>query len=167
MNESRSLDVAQDEKFQKYEWLIQRIGWGLWAAIVIAALAGLLGAGPLSHAKSSASDGSLTVRFDRFLHYHTPTVLEVFVNSRREQSQPIRLKLSRSFLDRIRFDRIEPEPEGQLLADDGVVYTFPLEGTPEFSKMLFHFEFEHFGGSSGHVELVGGGSASIQQFVYP
>jgi hypothetical protein len=167
MSQTRNLDLPQDDSFQKSEWRIQRAGWAAWIAITIAALAGLLGTGPLSHADSSASDGSLSVQFDRFLHYHQPAAIEVFVNSRGADNRPLRLKLSRSFLDRIQMLRIEPEPEGQSLAEDGVVYSFTKESAPEFSKVLFHFEYEYFGNTKAIVELVGGGSASFQQFVYP
>lgn len=167
MSQTGSLDVQHDDSFQKSEWRIQRIGWAAWSAIVIAALAGLLGTGPLSHADSSAADGSLSVKFDRFAHYHRPSMLEVFINSRGASNQPLRLKVSQAFLDRIQILRIEPEPEEQLLSGDGVVYSFSQEGRPEFSKVLFHFEFERFGKSRGSVELIGSPSASFQQFVYP
>jgi hypothetical protein len=167
MSQTRSLDVQHDDAFQKSEWRIQRVGWAAWSAIVIAALAGLLGTGPLSHADSSASDGSLSVKYDRFLHYHKPAVLEVLVNSRAEDDQPLRLKLSRSFLDRIQILRIEPEPEEQSLAENGVIYAFTQEGAPDLFKVLFHFEYEKFGNTTGSVELIGGGSAGFQQFVYP
>jgi hypothetical protein len=167
MTQTRHLDIQQDESFQKSEWQIQRVGWATWAAIVIAALAGLLGTGPLSHANSSASDGSLSIQYDRFLHYHQPTAIEVLVNSRGAGGEPLRLKLSRSFLDRIQMLRIEPEPEEQSVATDGVIYAFTQDGAPELSKVLFHFEYEKFGKTKGSVERVGGGSTSFQQFVYP
>jgi hypothetical protein len=167
MSQTRHLDIQQDESFQKSEWQIQRVGWATWAAFVIAALAGLLGTGPLSHADSSASDGSLSIQYDRFLHYHQPTAIEVLVNSRGADDAPLRLKLSRSFLDRIQMLRIEPEPEEQSLAADGVVYAFTQEGVSKLSKVMFHFEYEKFGHTKASVERVGGGSASFQQFVYP
>jgi hypothetical protein len=167
MSQTRSLDIQQDDSFQNSEWRIQRVGWAAWIAIGIAALAGLLGTGPLSHADSSSSDGTLRVHYDRFLHYHKPTLLEVMINSRAEGDQPLRLKVSQAFLDRVQILRIEPEPRQQSLSAGGVVYAFAKEGAPEFNKVLFHFEFERFGKSRGSVELIGGGSASFQQFVYP
>jgi hypothetical protein len=167
MSQSKSLEVQHDDSFQKSEWRIQRAGWAAWIAIVVAALAGLLGTGPMSHADSTASDGSLRLQFDRFLHYHKPTALEVLVTARADERQPLRLKLSRSFLDRIQILRIEPDPQEQSLADDGVVYSFAQEGAPDLIKVLFHFEYEYFGNTNGSVELVGGDSARFQQFVYP
>ena len=163
----KTLDLPQDEPFQKREWKIQRVGWALWGLVLVAALAGLLGTGPLSHAEVSAPDGSVIVKYDRFLHYHQPSVLEVLVPSRGQDDSPLRLKVSRTFLDRVQIVRIEPEPDEQQVADDGIVYTFAKEGTPELSKLLFHFEFEQFGSSNGLVELMNGGSADLQQFVYP
>jgi hypothetical protein len=167
MSETRTLEVQHDDSFQKSEWRIQRLGWAAWIAIVIAALAGLLGTGPLSHADSSAPDGSLSVVYDRFLHYHKPAAIEVLVDSGGADDGPLRLKLSRSFLDRIQMLRIEPEPEEQSLAADGVVYAFTQVGAPELGKVMFHFEYERFGNTKGSVERVGGESIRFQQFVYP
>jgi len=162
----RTLDVPHDDSFQRTEWRLQRVGWAAWAAIVLAALAGLLGTGPLSHARSSATDESISVNYDRFLHYHQPTVLEVLVR-RLEGDGQIHLKLNRSLLDRIQIIRIEPEPKERKLAADGVVCVFAHDGTPEVGKVQIHYEFEDFGPSSGRIELIGHGSASFQQFVYP
>jgi hypothetical protein len=143
------------------------VGWVVWAGIVGAALAGLLGTGPLSHARSSATDESISVSYDRFLHYHQPTVLEVLVHGLEGDGGRIQLKLNRSFLDRIQIIRIEPEPEERKLASDGVVYLFSHDGALDVGKVQFHYEFEDFGPSSGRIQLVGRDSASFQQFVYP
>ena len=72
-----SLEVEDLPSFQRKEWRIQRIGWVAWALVLLAGMLGLIGSGPLSSTSSSATDESLTVRYDRFLHYHQPTTFEV------------------------------------------------------------------------------------------
>ena len=59
MADNERLKLEEKPVFQRLEWRIQRVGWVLWAAIVIAACAGLMGRGPLSATEASAPDGSL------------------------------------------------------------------------------------------------------------
>src|SRR5215213_620951 len=95
------LELAQDPAFQKREWRLQRIAWVAWAALVIAGLAGLLGTGPLSKREISSSDGRLTVVYDRFVHYHHSTAIEMTLRPENENDDELRLHLSQALLDRI------------------------------------------------------------------
>ena len=53
------LQIHQDLCQERREWKIQRVGWLLMALMLVAALAGLLGPGPLSStiAEDSRSTG--------------------------------------------------------------------------------------------------------------
>ena len=61
------LELATDDAFQQIEWRIQRIGWLVWAMLLLAALLGLTGSGWLSGAEVTSDDGAVTVKYDRFL----------------------------------------------------------------------------------------------------
>ena len=73
------LELETDESFQRSEWRIQRAGWIVWSLVIIAGLIGLLGSGPMSHKETAATDGSLKIDYDRYLHYHHPTQLTLSV----------------------------------------------------------------------------------------
>jgi hypothetical protein len=161
------LDLQEDPKFQETEWRLQRLAWVIWAALIVAALLGLLGPGPLSNSESSTPDGLLTVGYERFLHYHHPTQLEISLLSSGRSEEPARIRVSRSLLDRIQILRIEPEPERSELSPDGIVYTFPQAEATEHGKVLFHVEFEKSGTTTGQIGLVGAEPATFSQFVYP
>jgi len=73
------LDINQDLAFQRRSWSLQRIGWGLIALVLIAALLGLFGHGPLSEA--TTDDPSLPIRlaYERFGRFGSPLVLRIRV----------------------------------------------------------------------------------------
>jgi hypothetical protein len=153
--------------FQKREWRSQRIAWVLWAGLVIAGLAGLVGSGPLSSQEISSSDGRLTVTYNRFVHYHHSTTLEVQMQPENETDDQLRLQISQSLLDRMEIQRIEPEPSSRELASDGTWYVFQCERGVSTAKVVFHVEYDEFGGGVGELRLASSEPVRLKPFVYP
>ncbi|HYO23548.1 MAG TPA: hypothetical protein VEQ85_01215 [Lacipirellulaceae bacterium] len=158
------LEIDLDERFQRREWHVQRAAWVLWAAVIAAGLSGVLGSGPLSSTTSAADDQSLTVAYDRFLHYHHPTRLEL-VLAQGVGDEP-RVTLSRELLDAVRISSIEPPPVRTELADAGVAYIFRGDVTAG-AKIVYFLEYETLGPCGGTIQLAGRSPAVIRQFVYP
>ena len=167
MSANRQLDLEEDEAFEKAEWRVQRIGWLLWALVLIAGLAGLLGTGPLSNAQATTPDGDLTVSYDRFLHYHQPAQLEIELRGRDQNAEGADLKVSQTLLNRIQIHRIQPEPERRQIVPDGVIYSFARSSDAQTCKIVFHIEFERMGKSVGGLGLSGNEPVYFNQFVYP
>jgi hypothetical protein len=163
--EREDLELETDELFQRNEWRIQRVGWVVWSLVIIAAIIGLLGSGPMSHKEIVAADGSLTIAYDRYLHYHHPTQLTLSVGE--IAGGELRIKFNRELLDRLQVERIEPEPTKSELTDDGVIYTFLKTASSQNAKVIFHVDYEHFGANHGMVEVVGHQPVTVNQFVYP
>lgn len=162
---SEDLQLDTDDSFQRNEWRVQRVGWVVWTVVIVAGFIGLLGPGPISQAKIAASDGSLTVAYDRYLHYHHPTQLTLSVGEVADGE--LQIKFDRALLDRLQVERIEPEPLKSELADDGVVYKFLQRPSSQNVKVIFHVDYEQFGASRGTVEVVGHEPVTLAQFVYP
>ena len=162
---SEELQLDTDDAFQRNEWRIQRVGWIVWTLVIVAGVIGLLGSGPMSRAETVAPDGSLTIAYDRYLHYHHPTQLMLSVGEIADDE--LRIKLNRALLDRLQIQRIEPEPSQAELADDGVIYTFLQQPSARNAKVILHVDYEHFGANHGTVELVGHEPVTLKQFVYP
>jgi hypothetical protein len=164
---SERLELEQDPLFQRREWRVQRFGWILWAAVIGAGLAGLLGPGPLSEREALSADGRLEVRYNRFAHHHHPTVLKVTMQPEDETQDKLRLHLSQSLLDRIEVTRIEPEPTSRELSSNGAWYEFRCEpGLPD-AKVVFHYQCNEMGSGGGELRLAGSDSVALEQFVYP
>jgi hypothetical protein len=163
----RGIDLENHDALQQTEWRTQRVCWFLWSAIIVAAGLGLLGPGPLSAARNSNADGALTVTYDRFLHYHHPTELRITIGGATGVGDEVKLKLNQALLNRIRIQRIEPEPVRASLAGDGIVYAFSASDSTDLREIVFHVDFERIGRSRGTIAVNGKAPIVVSQFVYP
>ena len=163
----RGIDLEDNKSLQRKEWLTQRVGWVLWSAILFAGCLGLLGSGPLSSARNTDSDGTFSVEYNRFLHYHHPTELRVLISDSLAAGRELEVKLTQGLLNRVQIKRIEPEPMRASLVGNGVVYTFSRLDSANSSEIVFHLDFERIGQSRGIIEVDGKVPIVLSQFVYP
>jgi hypothetical protein len=163
----RGIDLEDHESLQRIEWRTQRVGWFVWSTIIVAACLGLLGPGPLSAARDSDANGTLTVAYDRFLHYHHPTEIRITLGNLSRAGGELELTLSQELLDRMQIRRIEPEPVRASLGGGGVVYKFSRSDSADPSEIVFHVDFERIGPSHGTIKVNGKEPIVLNQFVYP
>ncbi len=159
------LEHDRDLRFQRREWAIQRGGWLVMMAIIVAALIGLLGAGPLSSATAGA--GPLQLEYSRFERRHAPSELEVSLASSAVSQDQVDVWLSSDYLARIEITSIVPEPEEVSEAGDRVVYRFSTDDQVETSTILFALEYDDPGHTTGRMGLIDGPELTFRQVVYP
>lgn len=137
------------------------------ALVLLAALAGLMGTGPLS-SRTAEAGTSLKVRYDRFTRYHSPASIHVTV-ARGAGADQIRLNLNRQFLEAVELESVTPQPARVELAPRGQTYVFDAPHLAEGdAEIVFHYRPDRTMRSvSGVVGLEGGPAASFAQFVYP
>jgi hypothetical protein len=135
-DQHRNLDLTTDPSFQSAEWRAQRLGWIVWSLVLLAAALGLLGPGWLSDVEHRSTDGKYTIRYERFLHYHNPSQLEVYV-THPPRSGEWTIKLDRALLDRVQIERIEPEAERSVIEADGVSYVFQSDAEAASGRSFF------------------------------
>ena len=164
---TKQLELDEDLPFQRAEWRVQRIGWVVWGLIIVAALAGLMGSGPLSSTEASATDGSTSIRYDRFVHYHHESQLELTIHRDLVGGTALNVHVSQALLDRIQIIRIEPQPTSRQLAADGIVYSFSHQDRMESAKIVVHLDFRKFGTTAGQIRVAGHAPVKLRHFVYP
>jgi len=77
------LKSSQEERrFVERFWRIQRAAWVGLALLLVLALAGAMGDGPLARARRRSPDGSLTVQYDRIAHLDGSARLRIAAASR-------------------------------------------------------------------------------------
>ena len=160
-----SLEIAQDLDFQRREWIVQRIAWGIVVIILIAGLAGLLGAGPLSHAQ--ASSGPLALDYERFVRKRAPTQFDLTVAPEAASDGEVALWLDQALLEKLDVERITPEPTAMEATPDRVVYRFVLADPEQPAAVTFHLEPAEPGAVRGNLGLVDGQELAVAQFIYP
>jgi hypothetical protein len=99
----------EDEATNDREWNVQVAGRVVLGLAVLAALAGLFGAGPLSWSSEAAGDGSIEVEYKRFARSGGPADLSLSVpvsGANREA----RVWLDAGYLESLDIEQITPEP---------------------------------------------------------
>ena len=153
-------------------WRIERFGWGFFVLIILGAVAGLFGDGPLSQATLDTTDPSKpgetgSLQYQRFARSHSESRLTVSLPASSAPGGPslVSVWLSDEYLSGLDMGRISPEPVYEELASGGVRYYFRLHDGPQ--NLLFRFRPQRAGTLSGSVRVNDGPAIDFQQTIYP
>ena len=161
------LEIDEDLPFQRRLWAIERVGWIGMVLVALAALVGLFGRGPLSTATAGQVGEPVTATYARFARQQSPETLRVELGPGVARGGEVRLWLARDYVDAIRIERIEPEPDGVQADPDRLVYSFRVAASDRATSVVFHLEHRQVGRPSVRLGLVDGPSLAFTQFVYP
>jgi hypothetical protein len=115
--------IDQDLGFQRREWVVQRVGWWMLAAFVVAALLGVFGSGILSRATAGRQGSALWIDYERFVRLGASSRLSVHFG---EPSSAAReLRINRDYFESLRVEQIVPEPERTVIGTNDVTLVFP------------------------------------------
>jgi hypothetical protein len=162
-----NLELDQDPAHVRHEWTMERIGWFVMALVLLAALLGLLGPGPLSWASTGAEETGLQIHYHRFEHHSSPHRLEVYVGAGMAQEGALRLRVDRDYLEQVEVTQIDPEPEQMELTANEIIYTFNVPMPDQPVRIFFYTEVHGYGLVPASIEVVGGPKVDFSQFFYP
>jgi hypothetical protein len=159
------LAVERDLPFQRRQWVAERIGWTVMAVLLLAALTGILGRGPLSKAQASHPDGLLTLEYEWLARFQAPSELRVHLRPA-PAAEEVFVSIPQSYLEGISVQEIEPEPASVRLGGDHLAYRFLVEPGTQSMEVRFRVKMETVGRLAGSVasEDV---SVSFRQFIFP
>jgi hypothetical protein len=158
------MDDERHRKCIRREYVAERSGMVLIALILLAALLGLLGPGPLTYRTEIAEGNSLTVEHYAIQRYEAPSELYVRVRPV-AGAESIRLGISRTWTDRITMEGITPEPVSIETSEDRLVYTFRASG--EEVLIVLRYKNDEFGSVEYEVDDDQDASLRLSQFVLP
>ena len=168
MRESKyieGLEINQDLCFQQRMWILQRLGWGVMACLILAALVGLLGSGPLASRTLDSPQQRFRLEYQRFLRHRAPTrlLLQVKNNPREE----VQVWYDRALIEHFIIKQIVPLPTRVEVNAERLTYIFRATDQKGPFLITFSLEPETFGSLSGRVGIEHDDSLYFQQFVYP
>jgi hypothetical protein len=167
-NKREGFEIDEDMAFQRKQWVAERIGWACMALVLLAALAGLLGPGPLSKAVAGNPGGPISVHYDRFPRHSAMGKIKVILGPGAAKKSEARVWVSRTLLDAHRIHEVVPEPERvEAGGDDRYTYVFHVDDAAPETTLIFQLEPESFGRCDGRIGLDGGPEVALRQFVYP
>ena len=163
----QAVPIENDPRFQKRQWLAERIGWAVMAGIIIGAVAGLFGGGgPLARATAATADGTVRVEYARFARHHAPTSLDVTFASAPAAGE-VRIRVSKEFLDAMEVRSILPHPITSALAERQYVFVFERPAPAGEARVRMELESAKFGTTSGWIAVNDGAPIVFRQLVYP
>jgi hypothetical protein len=163
----QALHVEADPAFQRRTWLIQRIGWGLFAMLILAALAGLFGSGPLSRTESGAPESGLQVEYDRFARLHAPTTVVIRADRRPARGDDLAIVLSGAMHREFELSSTMPPSDGASVAPDSAILTFRTDRQSGELTIVLHVKPQQVGMAASRIGIAGGPTHTIRQWIYP
>jgi hypothetical protein len=161
------VDLNQDMDYQRREWRAERIAWVFFTLVIVAALLGLLGQGPLSKARAGDPDAGLELIWERIDRNHAPTQMTLMLSPAVIQNGTARVSFTREYIDRIEIDEVVPEPQSVETTPDGVTYAFEAEDASQPVAVEVDFQYARPGMARGEVSVEGGPTLPISSFVWP
>jgi hypothetical protein len=153
-------------QFHRHEWLVQRMGWVLLAGVIVAALLGAFGDGPLAHA--SLTGPTATFEYDRLARRESSTRWIVTPTARPGSAGGATLSIAfdAQLLAKYRVTDINPEPERTRLAGNQVVHEFAAAQAAA-QPIVFYVETRDIGMQHGTIRVANGAPMAFEQFIYP
>lgn len=152
------MEIDVDVPFQRRVWIGQRVGWFVIGILIITALLGFFGSGPMSRA--SAQGDGLSIEYERFARLQQPTKLRFMLLT----AGPAQVELSHRYFKSVQIEQVTPEPSSVESAGEWLIYRF---AGPRPQAVIFHLKPEEFGGLAGSARIAGGNPVEFRQFVYP
>ena len=161
------LEIPQDLEFQRDAWRVQRIGWAAMTLIILGALFGLFGIGPLSDAEAASPGGDLLVDYQRFDRFNAQSDIRFFLNPDQLKDGKALLWIDRDYVDSQVVTSVHPQPDNVTALGDGYLYEFPVEAPGQTYLVTFNIRAENLGLLHGSARLGDGSIVRFQQFIYP
>ena len=161
---SRSEPIQENMPMQQRVWRFERVGWYVLVLIVLLALAGLFGNGPLSDAEVMSQDGRLKVEYQRLSR--SGTTDNLFITVQGIPGQPVTVELEGSLLRKASIETIQPEP--QMSMSHGPALLLQL-GTSKDGRATLYLTLrsEHVGTLEGIVRAGPQSAVNFSTFLYP
>ena len=162
------LDIDEDIGVQQRSWTAQRVGQVIMALVLLAALAGLLGPGPLSTATARAPGDALRLEYNRFWRSKSSLTLRLHLGPGAVREGKARVWISRAYAEDLQIQEVKPEPESVEIGKERLTYVFSFstpDGAP--ATVTFIGEPEKAGALHGELGLADGPALEFPQFVYP
>ena len=163
----QGLEDPQLLRHQRSEWVIERVGWCAMGLIVVAAMAGLLGPGPLTSWTKSNPNGALTVDYYGIERYESPACLKIRLDPRQTGAGDVKLAMSRDFADEVTPETIMPRPQSVEVVRNNIVYTFKLSDLGTEGLITYRFKYDDYGIFRYELTLNDQEPLQLRQYVLP
>ncbi len=172
LSSTAEFESAALRRRQLIEARVERVGWLVMAAIIAAALGGLLGQGPASRRVSRSAAGAITLDYDAVVRCDAPAELHITLDRPSlnaglpDRSTPARLAIGRAFTDNVMTEEMAPGPISAAVDRDSIIYELGVIDSTSPAEVVLRYRPQHWGTLVIEMEF-GGESISVKQRVFP
>lgn len=160
------LDLDDNMEFQRRSWRAQRTAWAILAAVLVAALLGAFGTGPLSWTSASDARSFASVHYDRFQRLSAPATLKIDIPAGVSRADGVAIEAGGELLKGFKIETVRPAPVRSVAVEDGIRFQFAtLAGVP--ATLYIHLRAERIGYFRPMIRIAEGQPIEIPVFVYP
>ena len=161
-SELASRDVTEGHAV---EWRVERAGWVIIALILLTALLGGLGNGPLAHASRSA--GAARLDFDRIVRHGSPVELRLAAGADAMRNGRILVSFDSAFSETASVRHIQPAPVASSNTASRLTFEFSVPDGATESTIVFALEHRRIGRIGGRLTVQEDIHLPFHQFVLP
>lgn len=161
------LEINQDLDLQERGWRIERFSWVVMLLLIVLALLGLFGTGPLSSASAGDTDSGISARYQRFVRQGGNESITISINPDQVSQGRIELWLSSTFLNQIDIMQIIPQPDEVQSSGSGQTYAFLADSPSGPITVSFSYRPQTVGRLPVEARVAGGPGVEFTQYAYP
>lgn len=167
MTHPLSIDDVGNQRFQTLEWRIERVAWSALVLLLVAAVLGAFGVGPLSSASLEAADGSVRVEYQRFVRNVGNTSATFVIDESTIADGKATLYISSDLASGWSISKVSPTPSSEKRNDEWLVFEFDAaSGKPTVAHL--QYRGDGFGRRAGAVRAGESGTpVYVRQWLYP
>jgi hypothetical protein len=109
----------------------------------------------------------LWLEYSRFGRFRARLTLRVHLGSNAGQQGPVRIWLSRKYLESVQIEQVSPQPAQVEAGSERLTYVFTVSDPSRATAVTFALKTEQIGRQRGCVGLVNGPTLCFRQFIYP
>lgn len=160
----RHAPVKEDMRMQQRVWRFERVGWYVLVLIVLLALVGVFGNGPLSDAQATSTDGRIKVEYQRLSRSGTTDNLRIIV--RGNAGEPVKVLLGGSLLQEASIETMQPEPQASISHGKALLLQLGTSGDG-IATLYLTLRSESVGTLEGVVRAGPTSAVVFSTFLYP
>lgn len=164
--ETPGLELASDRPFERRFWLAQRIIWAVLDGILLLALVGLLGKGPLNAAQTR-SDAAVVVSYERVLRMRSPGLLEVELKAAANLPQKTVVELNRALVEQYSIEQVWPQPLITQPIHGGLRFFFATDPDAAPGRIRFTVKPNAPGLVNATIAVKGQAPVNFRQLILP
>ena len=162
----KDLEIEEDLPFQRKQFLFERIGWLAMAALVIAALAGAFGRGPVSKSSVGEREGPVWIQYERVGRLQSQTEMLIHVAADASSGDDLAVQVNSDFARNVEMIELSPKPDHEIVATDGITYHYRRRGKGAV-QLKFVYEPSQPGSLHAEVRAASQAPLTFSQYVLP